>query len=1496
MKNIKCVVADCCIYIKENQLLKNGIYYEFETIIEPLKTELWSYYKGLYGEKSLIGFLNSWNHEKDEEREKKLTSLKENVISLDDESLFAELSQLWIIDKILHFYEASDVFLCAEYLLRAFFEYRPNKKLSYGDLTTRLIFGELEKLEGDEALFYRSNTRILFFFQLYREDINCFFENLNNLILNKAYQDSYILNVGRKEEIEKRKFLNTELDVQEMKEILELFQNHNNKSCTYMDSFSDPERYYIYNIDDIVYFFNEYFGFEREKDNQFIFNTKDIIYRAKYEREKCKGHFENLLKALEDKLNDFPALAFLFERATRNLVLEDLKNYFPCKNKHDFPLNAKIYIPLKIDKIKEQGGCAPIESLYLQAIERFSFDYDVEGRSELSNSRLELLQKLFLASLWSIISATSCMVTAQEKEIKKWKNLINSLFFYFSHKKKAEKYTASLLNQLMKLCFVNKAKVFKDVDFTKLNKSKFFESNEALLHIYYTVTHFLTEKKYALFSQLDFTGEMRHRVLPLPSNKDKREMKSKKNIPEINKKRIVFETNQTLLREFDCGLTFPYFRQNIFSNDAVLIRPNFTFKLFSESDYYEQADGGELANRDLNKKCLKTHFFYSADRNMETHSSIHHAVRAVLENSNLLLYALYDIKEYLVSIKKEQEENDLGISLLQKKLEYIFSYICLVIFPKSQKDNWESLFDSKGFFLPDTRLEFNLFEDFGKEFYITVKDFLETMFTGQSDWIEVFDFELLIYLIYFTLQLVQRDVETTNEEKELVFNCTKEDKLRWQILSDFVKKDNNNLIVMETHPYSIFFYQLLNIKSKNIDKWRTLPISAIIHLHNGDFDALPKAIKNMSDIIDDAKKVIELKSINTKNAKTKKNYEKVITEKWNRFAKMRFRNTWVDLARFSEKLDFSTFYEGSYHKLIEVDGFKQKVLYVWCYHIKCQIALAMSNDSLRIELFLGVKSNENLTPFYSITADRDPYKLSSSLSVILKEMHCVVPNMRPIFRWWSAHYRIWEEKKYVDELNNKKKNIDRKIKSLCESMVKECSNNFFKDKVIDQNTSNQNVDVLETTTTEELCKKLNEYFSNFKKEIKNWKAPSVYCREFKKSEVNKEYFPKDQIIVECYYRDSIRLNFGIILNDVALQMQVYFDFYQNGRHSLFRLKVSEYKLFCDFVFFVYEYIKNHTLTYSSKKEEVLGLKNFHKEVLDYYIKKACKECLIGQSQDITLLENLKNDFNPNINLNSMIEGKRLYDMYLNLEYFEKEQDVPYRCSYQFNIYNKDDKTCDVWWFFYIHVDVLLKENNKELELSLFFDEWDEDGNRVCYPSYSIPLAQYTLLPSFITTLYEYWFNHSDSYYEIIEKNNGDSFTRKEKTTRTKHIAQVFNKIAKKIFQTDEETELVTLSPKEFMKRIKALEDPDYSIGSSYTEIIEINGIRQLIISTGIDALHIQLAVTFNDSLSELEVYLNEKRKLSDEPLFVLNASDYGFLELFFAELKANQAKLFAKKK
>lgn len=53
-------------------------------------------------------------------------------------------------------------------------------------------------------------------------------------------------------------------------------------------------------------------------------------------------------------------------------------------------------------------------------------------------------------------------------------------------------------------------------------------------------------------------------------------------------------------------------------------------------------------------------------------------------------------------------------------------------------------------------------------------------------------------------------------------------------------------------------------------------------------------------------------------------------------------------------------------------------------------------------------------------------------------------------------------------------------------------------------------------------------------------------------------------------------------------------------------------------------------------------------------------------------------------------------------------------------------------------------------------------------------------------------------------------------------------------------------------------------------------------------MHIQLAVTFNDLLTELEVYLDEKTDPDEKPLFVLNSTDYQLLASFFAELKAHQ--------
>jgi len=204
---------------------------------------------------------------------------------------------------------------------------------------------------------------------------------------------------------------------------------------------------------------------------------------------------------------------------------------------------------------------------------------------------------------------------------------------------------------------------------------------------------------------------------------------------------------------------------------------------------------------------------------------------------------------------------------------------------------------------------------------------------------------------------------------------------------------------------------------------------------------------------------------------------------------------------------------------------------------------------------------------------------------------------------------------------------------------------------------------------------------------------------------------------------------------------------------------------------------------------------------------------------------------------------------------------PRYVSYSFRIDNKDEKTIDDRGVFYIHTDVLLKDNNTELELCLFFDEWDNQRNQRYHTFFTVPLAQYTLLPKFLYALYEYWTFNSNTYYEIIEKKseaNGYPHTWKERKPRKKEIAKIFTETARNIFGKDAKTESLTLTPQAFKERMEALEYPEWQIGSSYSEIIRVNDIPQLVLSTGIDAVHIQLAITLNASLTELEVYLDEK--------------------------------------
>ena len=1547
---LKEIICDLYTYIKEGELIKNGIRYTVDTIIAPLEPELWGYYKELYGESSLTN-----NHFciDTEEKRKKAADVKPKKVPLDDSAFFAEIAQLWIMTQMLDRYERQNIngdFFCIGDILCKLLERHLNRNVPYEERTVQLVFDVLETLKGDAAAFYREHTRLLCFFQFYQDDINRFFTLLNNLIVNKAYRDSF---VGNEKEIDAAKFLPVELNAEDARDMLKLFVRCNDRPISLLDqkAYNDPSKYYIYKVEAVAWLFNDYFGFDQHKHTD-IFKTLDTRSKA----DTYKQYFKDAFESLEDKITEFPALTLLLERASRHLTFTELQQYFPCIHESEISHNADIYRSLKYNRIENGAKYSMFEAQYLNDLPERCFKYDVEDSRPFSNTRMKLLQTMFLGALWELLCTQSYIRSGENSEQQECKKLLDILFRSFSPNNSAAEYAAGVLNRLIALCCIKTEMLFDTVDFTALNKSSYFKSNEALLHLYYSVTHFLTNKKYSLLEQLDFTAEMQRRILPLfpKDEKKKKRDKRRKNDSQKEKEKDAFSKNREFLKQLDCGISFQYFRQPVipfgdaWSNEVCLMRSNFAFKLWfdSEREYedlsrLEQSakdERQEEINRNLNKSCIENHFFYSADRNMETHFSLHHSVAAVLEKPKRLLYALYDIKQYLERIKEQQPPDSIAVPFLQQKLEHIFSTICLVLFPDSSNKSWDAVFDSKGnISMDDDVIQFDLFKDFGKDFYTEVKEFLEIMFTGQSDWMEKLDFELLIYLIYVTLHLIKRDADRT-DDIPLIFNCTEDDQKRWQKTVDFVKACQKNryssqLRSLLQHPYSVFNYQLSdNIQSKNMKQWQALPQSAIIHLYNGNFEKLPQYVRNMHGLIDDAKQLLELKSIGTSHSIIRENYKKIIAERWNGFARKKFRKTWLDLRSLGSNdysYGFSFHNNGvcdeSYQKLIEIDTFKQKVFYVWCYHVKCQIALAFSDDGLRIDVFLGVKSKKNLTPIYSTTADCDSlernfFGANEPLKIIFEIMQEYLSPERSPFRANSYSYRNSEEYDCIEKLRERKSKTDDMLKILCRNIVQECSTDFFKNDV-------SFGIAVKSKKIAELCKELNECFSLLRQKEENWNQPNWYCMEVSKKPYDLENYPKDQIFVSSgSTTDYPAIQFGIVLSDDGVQMEVYFDLYRAREEVLFTLPVSEYQRFCDFAYAAHNYIKEKTLTYQSTEQEVAELKAFHTEVFKYCIDKITEQrkedfeliphksggirriCpIIGKpSENNTPLDKLYNLLNPNapedkfysfsLNMKGSYQGISTTGKTEEITVAEKPRCV----SYSFIIENKDEKTIDDWRSFHIYTDVLLKDNNTELELCLFFDEWDEENNKIYDRSFTIPLAQYTLLPKFLYALYEYWTFNSNTYYEIIEKKseeNGYPHTWKERKPRIKEIAKIFTETAQKIFGKDAKTESLTLPPQAFKERMEALEDPEWQIGSSYSEIIRVNDIPQLVLSTGIDAVHIQLAITLNASLTELEVYLDEKTDPDEKPLFVLNSTDYRLLASFFAELKVHQVEdMFACKK
>lgn len=386
---LKEIICDLYTYIKEGELIKNGTRYTVDTIIAPLELELWGYYKELYGENSLTN-----NHFciDTEEKRKKAADVKPKKVPFDDSSFFAEIAQLWIIAKTLGGYSNDyivDISFCIDDILCKLLEHCLSRKVPYKERTVQLVFDELETLKGDTAAFYREHTRLLCFFQFYQDDINRFFTLLNNLIVNKAYKDSFVRKVGSEKEIDAAKFLPVELNAEDARDMLKLFVRRNDRPISLSDhkAYNDPSRYYIYKIDAVIWLFNDYFGFEQKEKNLAIF--KGVFSISKI--DEYKRYFEDALESLEDKITEFPALTLLLERASRYLTFNELQQYFPCIHESEISHDADIYRSLKVVQIKNGAQYSRFEAILLNTLPNICFKYDVEDSRPFSNKRMMLL-------------------------------------------------------------------------------------------------------------------------------------------------------------------------------------------------------------------------------------------------------------------------------------------------------------------------------------------------------------------------------------------------------------------------------------------------------------------------------------------------------------------------------------------------------------------------------------------------------------------------------------------------------------------------------------------------------------------------------------------------------------------------------------------------------------------------------------------------------------------------------------------------------------------------------------------------------------------------------------------------------------------------------------------------------------------------------------------------------------------------------------------------
>lgn len=877
--------------------------------------------------------------------------------------------------------------------------------------------------------------KICSLFDFFRNDTDRFFTNLNNLILNKMHEKviyHFLYRFAEDENSlraenaknEKKDFLPAELSSEEMLLIFKLFSHFNEKPYEFgsYKSYDDPTRYYVHKVEIIEWFYRDFFA-------GLLHNPLFPDEKNPFENTKKEPSFSDAVSFFADKIEKYPAFAILLEKSTSRLSIGELQFYFPCKQKNEMLNDWRIFEKLLAPKF-ESGNFSRLEAMVYSSLASNSFRNDTQDKKSLSNKKMKLLQKIFVASLWRYIinyeeGRRNGESLIDDKQSFGYKETVDFIFLRIKDGTcfSSENF-AKMLNLISKFNFLNKENPFTKVDFAALNKSLYFESNEAILHLYYTLSHFwdFDSCRNVILEMFDFVREAQLRILPIKEDLKNKGKWFSKFLPENAKK----------IRELDVGFTLPFLYQLAVpynaGPDCFIKRPDFTFRLWSESKQKFDKNGKNQNWYKFNKLCLSTHFFHSADRNMETHFCTHHVLSKVMRESKTLLQILHDAGEYLNKIEDCQFENCLGVKFLKEKYEFITSNIMLIA--GQQRNSFDALFGTDG----KLKLDFDLREDFGEEFYNTVENFLSIMLTAQSDWFISYRFEVLAYLIYITISLVKEDSDSTEDEM-LDFEVNPEDRERWKKTVDFQNKmpEKHNIVYVGGYdasdaynPYSIFAAQFANdIKSENFEQFSKLPVSAKIHLYNGEFEKLPKYIQQMSVVIEDAKKLLTLRKISRDWENYRESYKKIVVSRWNEFVncekianntKQSIKQSFIvdtgfcnwsgnkeielDEKQACEKLayDFNPNKEKirnidysdepeklatSFCESVEKNGINQVIVSTGIQAAHIQLSLVFSKDFSELEVYLDEKRNPDEKPLFSLSASN--FREIENFFAILKE-------------------------------------------------------------------------------------------------------------------------------------------------------------------------------------------------------------------------------------------------------------------------------------------------------------------------------------------------------------------------------------------------------------------------------------------------------------------------------------------------------------------------------